>query len=417
MKRNIIYILLLSMLTVGCHNHKQEEKDGHQHSHEGCNHSHEEENHNHDEHQHNHDGCSHSHEGEENKHESENEKSHETEEIIFTQNQAEEAGLKIEKIQPGTFHQVIKTGGQIVSAQGDESIVSAPVGGIVSFGKRSLSEGATVTKGESLLNISSKNMESGDIVAKTRTTFEVAQKEFLRAESLIKDKLISEKEYNQIKLEYQNAKLAYEAIGKSNGQAGVSVNSSIGGFVKSKLVNEGGYVEMGTPLLVITQNRRLQLKADVSERYYADLSQIVSANFQTPYDGKIYNLSFLNGKLISFGKSSKDNEFYIPVTFEFDNIGNVLSGSYVEVFLLSKEKNNIISVPLSALLEEQDNYFVYIRLDEEGYKKQEVKTGANDGLRIEILSGLKTGDEVVTQGAYRVKMASLQTSVPHGHSH
>lgn len=49
----------------------------------------------------------------------------------------------------------------------------------------------------------------------------------------------------------------------------------------------------------------------------------------------------------------------------------------------------MISVPTTALTEEQGIYFVYVKLDEEGYKKQEVRIGADDGLRTEILSGLR----------------------------
>lgn len=60
----------------------------------------------------------------------------------------------------------------------------------------------------------------------------------------------------------------------------------------------------------------------------------------------------------------------------------------------------------------------FIRLDEEGYKKQEVKLGANNGAEVQILSGLKPGDTVVTQGAYQVKLASASNAIPaHTHNH
>ena len=63
-------------------------------------------------------------------------------------------------------------------------------------------------------------------------------------------------------------------------------------------------------------------------------------------------------------------------------------------------------------------YSVFIRLDEEGYKKQEVKLGANNGAEVQILSGLKPGDTVVTQGAYQVKLASASNAIPaHTHNH
>ena len=62
------------------------------------------------------------------------------------------------------------------------------------------------------------------------------------------------------------------------------------------------------------------------------------------------------------------------------------------------------------------NYYVYKQLDEEGYQKQEVKTGANNGKEIQILKGLTPGDKVVTKGAYQIKMASASGAIP-GHTH
>ena len=95
-----------------------------------------------------------------------------------------------------------------------------------------------------------------------------------------------------------------------------------------------------------------------------------------------------------------------------------LPGSYVEVFLLSSEMPDVLSLPVTALTEEQGLYFIYLQLDEEGYKKQEVTLGANNGKDVQILTGLKAGDRVVTKGAYQVKLASASNAIPaHSHEH
>lgn len=108
----------------------------------------------------------------------------------------------------------------------------------------------------------------------------------------------------------------------------------------------------------------------------------------------------------------------MPVTFEFDNKGEVIPGSFVEVFLLSSPMENVISLPRTALTEEQGSYFVYLQLDEEGYKKQEVTVGADNGKNVQILSGVKAGDRVVTEGAYQVRLASASNAIPaHSHEH
>ena len=108
---------------------------------------------------------------------------------------------------------------------------------------------------------------------------------------------------------------------------------------------------------------------------------------------------------------------YVPVVFELDNRGEVVPGACVEVYLRSSAVDNAWVVPVSALTEEQGLYFVYLRLDEEGYKKQEVSIGDTDGANVRILSGLHEGDRVVTRGVYQVKLAANSGVIPEGHSH
>ncbi len=188
------------------------------------------------------------------------------------------------------------------------------------------------------------------------------------------------------------------------------------GYIKNILVKDGEYVTAGQTIATVSQNKRLVLRADVSEKHYTALPTIQSANFKTPYDNQVYALSELSGKLLSTGKSAETNTFFIPVTFEFNNQGNVIPGSFVEIYLLSSPLENVISIPVSALTNEMGHFYVYKQLDEEGYQKQEVKTGANNGKSVQILSGLTAGDRVVTLGAYQVKMASASAAIP-GHSH
>ena len=60
------------------------------------------------------------------------------------------------------------------------------------------------------------------------------------------------------------------------------------------------------------------------KKYYPYLRTIGSANFCTPYNNKVYTLKGLNGRLLSYGKASDDNGYYVPVTFEFDNKGDII---------------------------------------------------------------------------------------------
>ena len=427
------------------HNHATEEHahshEEHSHEHEGHNHeAHEHEGHNHEAHEHNHAAEAHNHEAEAHNHDAHAGHNHEAEahnhdahaghdhdhghahgvnpdEIMLAPAKAKAAGVVSEVIQPKPFRQIIKASGEVQAAQGNESIVVANVSGIVSF-QRSVTEGMQVGKGASLMSISASKLQDGDPAERARIAYEAAKADFERASRLVESQIVSQKEFVAIKEKYENAKLAYEALAKNQTKHGVSVTSPMGGYIKNLLVKEGDYVSVGQPLATVTQNNRLFLRADVSERYYKYLNGITSANFKTPYDNQVYELEALNGKLLSYGKSAGAGSFYVPVTFSFDNKGDIIPGSFVEIFLLSKKMEDAIVLPVEALTEEQGLYFIYIQNCEESYKKQEVKLGASNGKEVQILSGVHPGDKVVVKGAYHVKLASASNALPaHSHEH
>lgn len=339
-------------------------------------------------------------------------------EVVFKKQDAEAIGLQTQTVQPGVFSEVIKTSGQIQSAQGSETVLVATVPGLVTLGDTRFVDGTAVRKGQPVLSLASNTLSDGDVATRVKNAYQTAKQEFERMEQLIGDKIVSQKDYEQARLTYENAKVAYDAIQGKQSVRGVAVTAPMNGFLKNILVKEGDYVTVGQPLATISQNNRLLLRADVSEKNYARLPMIRSAHFKTPYDDKVYKLDELDGRLLSYGKSSGNNSFYIPVLFEFDNKGAVIAGSYVEVYLLGKPMEQVLSVPTSALVEEQGLYCVYLRLDEDCYKKQYVTLGADNGEAVQILSGLKTGDEVVTKGAYQIKLASASNAIPaHTHHH
>ena len=79
----------------------------------------------------------------------------------------------------------------------------------------------------------------------------------------------------------------------------------------------------------------------------------------------MYELADLNGRLLSFGKTSDNNSFFVPVSFEFDNKGEVIPGSFVEVYLISSPIENTLSIPVSALTNEMGFFYVYVQIDDE----------------------------------------------------
>ena len=336
--------------------------------------------------------------------------------IEISPERQQELGIRVESVAAGPFSEVIRTSGQILPSAGDEMSVVARSEGIVSLGR--LTEGSPVAQGARIATISSRNIGTGDLLAKARINLETAQKEYERDQQLRADNIVSESHLDQSRQAYEHAKVEYEALAAdATADGGLSVTSPLSGFIKNWLVRSGEYVETGTPIATVSSNRRLRLQADVPEQYYGRIASVRDASFTTSYSDNTYSLSELGGKLVSYGRSSEVG-FYIPVIFEFDNRGSFVSGSYVDVWLRTSVSGNCIAVPLAAVVEDQGVHYVFVREadDDDCFEKREVRLGQSDGHRVPVLQGLQEGEFIVTEGAMHVKLAGV-AAVPAGHSH
>lgn len=356
----------------------------------------------------------HSEDAEEHHHE------HEEGVIHFSEKQMKAANLKVETVKPSDFSEVIRVSGQVMAAQGDEAAVVAKSSGVVTFTRDHLSEGVAVRQGETFAHIAATGISGGDDVAMNSVNLRAAKAAYDRALTLFADTIISKKELERIRQEYEQARvtagLKANGNGVSRNRDGSSVTSPLTGFIKVILVKQGEYVSVGQTIATVTKSCNLQLRAEVPEKYFAKMHSIRSANFEMSYGG-VYSLDALKGHLVSMGKMATEGSSYIPMTFEFENRGNIVPGAFADIWLLGNKRQNVLSVPKTSLTEEQGVYFVYIQLDDpDEYEKREVTIGMSDGSRVEILSGLKVGEKVVTHGVYQVKLASGNVA-PEAHSH
>jgi membrane fusion protein, heavy metal efflux system len=340
--------------------------------------------------------------------------------ISYLKEQAWKVDFANTPVKKQPFSEVIKTTGQILSAQGDEMIVAAKSSGIVRFTEKN-TVGASVTNGEGLFTITGGDITEGNVDVKfkeAKANYDKAKADVDRAKELIRDNLITQKDYMQRQNEFDIAQTQYNALAKNYSSGGQKVSAGINGFIKNIYVSEGQFVNAGDPLASISQNQRLILKAEVSQKYFSKLKSFTAANFKTPYDNKVYSTAELNGKLLSYGKSTSENSAFIPVSFEIDNKGEIIPGSFIELFLKSDPIADALVIPASSLIEEQGIFYVYVQVEGESFQKREVKLGVSDGINVQVLSGIKEGERVVSKGAYQIKLATMAGSMPaHGHEH
>lgn len=342
--------------------------------------------------------------------------------ITFTKEQSWKVDFATGTPMLEPFGQVVKATAQVQPAQTDEMVVTAKTSGMVHFSGNAVLPGQSVARGQSLCSVSSGGLADNNLsvrFSEAQNNYEKAKTDFERMKELAKDKIVSEKDLLNSKNQYQNAKAVFDNLSSNFSSAGQKIASPVSGFVQQVYVRNGQFVEAGQPIVSVAQNKTLLLVAEVQQKYAAALRSVQSAVFRSNQTSQTYTLEDLKGRILSVGQSTGTDNFLIPVNIQTENSGVFQPGEFVEVFLKAVASNQAITLPNSALLEEQGMFFVMVQLTPELFEKREIKTGASDGQKTQIVSGLSPNERVVTRGAILVKLAQASGALdPHaGHVH
>lgn len=342
-------------------------------------------------------------------------------EITFLKEQAWQSDFRVEKAAMGPFHTVIPTSGELMPMPGEKKNIPSTTRGMVHFADPQLVQGAHVQQGQLLFTISSESLVEDNIQLKyeaTKNRLEKSRSEYKRHEQLYKSEAISERQYIESRAIYTEDSLNFYNLDSHISEEGIRVVAPSSGSLHELAVSDGLYVTEGTTLAILSPDRNLMLRADLPQQYFQYSQSITTANFRPAYSTEVLSVKQLEGKLLAVGHSVKENDHYLPVNFLLKNDGSLLEGAFAKVYLIAGVRENVLSIPATALGEEQGGKYLFVQVSGETFSKRRVETGPGDGHRVEIKSGLAEGERVVTRGAMLIKAASMESGeISDGHSH
>ena len=341
---------------------------------------------------------------------------------VFTKEQSWKIDFATDYPQTTPFGQVIKATARVESAPAGEMVVTAKSAGVVMFPATPPLQGMAVQKGATLCILSDKGFTENNLGVKlleAKSRFEKADADYARAKTLAADSIVSGKELLAAKNQYETARAEFENLSTNLNESGQAIASPLSGFIKQLWVSQGSFVEAGDPIMVISQSQNLTLTADLPQRYASLLPMIESATIRSRPDSVAYTLEQLHGRVLSYAKAASADNFLLPVTLQIENNGSFVAGSFVELFLKTSGRKDALTIPVSALLESQGLYYVWVQITPERFEKREVQPGGTDGISVEIKQGLSPQERIVTLGAMPVKLAQTTGTLdPHsGHVH
>jgi HlyD family secretion protein len=172
-----------------------------------------------------------------------------------------------------------------------------------------------------------------------------------------------------------------------------SVKAPISGLVSFKNVTSGEFTSTQNPAYTIIDINTVHVDVNISEVLIntvaigQDVDIYINSVRSEPFVGKILNIS-----------PTADQTSTFPVVLSLENLDNVLKpGMFAQVHFVKESSKNAISVPRNTVLDDGTGQYIYI-YDNSRARRVDVTTGIDTGVDIQILSGLKSGDKVITKG-------------------
>ena len=175
---------------------------------------------------------------------------------------------------------------------------------------------------------------------------------------------------------------------------------------------QGSYVTAGTPIALVGDFSRLYFSMPVDDKHArqlsagqrADLSftnsQILRKAYDTEYAaGNKGDAQVFSVHVREISPPLNESATLRKIVWEVDNrVGLLEQQAYSGAVLKSARTQKVLTVPLAAMTDSNHNA-VFVVTAEGTLERREVRTGADDGNFIEILSGLKEGETVITSAA------------------
>lgn len=343
--------------------------------------------------------------------------------ISFLKEQQWKIDFATEPVTKRKLQSSVPATGEIIAKPELYSKVVSPVGGILLPKNNSNFPrlGSFVSKGAVLLNIS-PSADASSNIQKIKSDYLLSKSEYERVQNLFEKKAASQKRLDESRFDFESKQASYNSLIDQIKftENGYAIVSPIDGYIENITVHLGSQVTGGQELVTIINPARLILKANVPASKFEDANNSKDASFKIEGYNDELLISSLNGRKISVSSSLNTENRTVPVYFEFGNPQNKIKvGMYAEVFIKTGEKQESISIPESAVIDEDGMHTVYVEIEGEAFEKRILKTGISDGGYIQVFEGLKEGERVVTKGAYQVRLAALspESAIGQGHVH
>jgi cobalt-zinc-cadmium efflux system membrane fusion protein len=284
--------------------------------------------------------------------------------------------------------------------------------------------GVRVKAGEPLLYVSSPDVANAiSTYRKARNQEQLAQLTLNRTQVLLERGAVAQKDleaaqaaFNDSATDVQNSLQALRIFGVTKQEIDqaehqnvaisteLAVFAPIAGIVVQKLVSPGQLIQAGaTTCFMISDVSTVWVQGHIFDH---DLPSVRLGD--TVEESNPAFAQKFHGVLSYIGSMADAATRTTPVRIVTENPAGLLKkDSFIDAVIHTRTQKNVLTVPVSAVLhDEQNEPFVYVEIEPGKFAQRLISVGAQQSDQQEIVGGLKHGDKVVSEGSVFLQFAN-----------
>jgi membrane fusion protein (multidrug efflux system) len=270
-------------------------------------------------------------------------------------------------------------------------------------------KGDVVRAGNLLIQLNADLLRPQFDSAKAQLDFDQIQ--YKRMANLVEENATTQRDLDTATAQLAASKARVEEIRARLDRT--AIRAPIGGALDDLLVEEGEYVDPGNPVAQLVETDPVKVVVEVPERDTAFFAPDDKAEVLTETKGiekcLVGHIEFISELADPQTRSTR-------MEILLGNKERLLrSGQIVRVRLTRRILKDAILIPLLAVIPMEEGMAVYV-VSAAQAERREVQLGAIKGDHVQVLSGLKAGDQLIVAGHRFVAPGQKVNVVPAGDS-
>lgn len=185
----------------------------------------------------------------------------------------------------------------------------------------------------------------------------------------------------------------------------LELKAPIDGVIIERTATTGELVDKSKDIYTISDPTQLWVIAEIKERDIA----AVKAGQEAVFTVLSYPQEKFQGKVVLIGNQVEAAARTLEVRIAVDNAdGRLKPGMFADVEITTTILENVLLISDSALQTDGDNQIIFVALDGNKFEKRVVKLGEAQQGRVQVVEGLKAGEQVVAEGSFILKSEMLK---------